>query len=162
MCFRECFFMNVFPIGLQYDLNYIRKFWSCCYLSFHCFSIKLKTRCSIVSCKTRNHPKTSPATHKPAKLSTNCRQISQTIHKPSKNHLPTSQITHKPTKYWTNHPKTSQLWAENQFFMLPKNFSNNAKHVLNLQPLYSISSTFSSEDLSQVGIEGKWRGLFKR
>ena len=120
MCFRECFFMNVFPIGLQYDLNYIRKFWSCCYLSFHCFSIKLKTRSSIVSCKTRNHPKTSPATHKPAKLSTNCRQISQTIHKPSKNHLPTSQITHKPTKYWTNHPKTSQLCAENQFFMLPK------------------------------------------
>ena len=36
-----------------------------------------------------------------------------------------------------------------------KNFSNNAKHVLILQLFYSILSTFSSEDQSQVGIEGK-------
>ena len=40
-------------------------------------------------------------------------------------------------------------------FYATKNFSNNAKHVLNIQPFYSISSTFSSEDQSQVGIEGK-------
>ena len=89
--------------------------------------------------------------------------------KPPQNQSNHPQTTQKPVEPPTNQPnhpettqKTSQLWAENQFFMLPKNFSNNAKHVLNLQPLYSISSTFSSEDLSQVGIEGKWRGLFKR
>ena len=44
-------------------------------------------------------------------------------------------------------------------FYVTKNFSNNAKHVLNLQPFYSVSLTFSSEDQSQVAIEGKWREI---
>ena len=94
----------------------------------------------IVSCKTRSHLQTSQTTHKPAKASTN--------------HSKTSQTTHKPAKYWTNHPKTSQLLAENQFFYIIKNFSNNAKHVLNLPLFYSIPSTLSSKDHSEVGIEG--------
>ena len=38
-------------------------------------------------------------------------------------------------------------------FYVTKNFSNNSKHVLSLQPLYAIISTFSSEDQSQAGIE---------
>ena len=65
------------------------------------------------------------------------------------------QTTHKPAKYRTNHPQTSQLLAENQFIYVTKNFSNTAKHVLNLQPFYSISLTFSGEDQNQVGIEEK-------
>ena len=44
---------------------------------------------------------------------------------------------------------------EKKSFYVSKNFSNNAKHVLNLEPFYSITLTFSSEDQSQVGIEGK-------
>ena len=44
-------------------------------------------------------------------------------------------------------------------FYATKNFSKNAEHVLNLQPFYSISLTFSSEDQSQVGIDWKWREI---
>ena len=70
----------------------------------------------------------------------------------------TSQTTHKTVKYWTNHPKTSYLWAENQFYVA-KNISKNAKIKLSLQPFYSISLTFSKEDQSQVGIEGNWHEI---
>ena len=86
-----------------------------------------------VSCKTRNHPKpakpptnhpnhpqTIQTTHTP---STNQPNQSHTSQKPPKpptkraklptNQLQTSQTTHKV-------PKNTQLWAENQFFMLPK------------------------------------------
>ena len=51
---------------------------------------------------------------------------------------------------------------EKKSFYVSKNFSNNAKHVLNLEPFYSITLTFSSEDQSQVGIEGKWREIIWR
>ena len=44
-------------------------------------------------------------------------------------------------------------------FYVTKNFSNNAKHVLTLQSFYSTTLKFSSEDESQVGIEGKWREI---
>ena len=152
-CVSECVSVNVFRwTCLQYNLNCIRKFWSCCYLSFHCFFIKLKTRCSIISCKTRNHPKASPATHKPEKPSTNCRRISQTIHKPSTNHPQTNQITHKPTK---NPP----IMSRKLVFYVTKNFSNNVNYVPNFQPFYSISSTFSRKDQSQVTIEEKLREI---
>ena len=51
-----------------------------------------------------------------------------------------------------NHPQT----IHKPVFYVTKNFSNNAKHVLNFQPFYSsITLTFSSEDKSQVEIEGK-------
>ena len=46
-----------------------------------------------------------------------------------------------------------------KFFYIAKNLSNNAKLELNLQPFYSISSTFSNDDQNQVGIEGKWREI---
>ena len=85
----------------------------------------------------------------------------ETTHKPTKplkNQPNTSQTTHKPAKYRTNHPKISQLLPENQLLMLPKTLAT-MQNVLNLQPFYSILSTFSSEDQSQVGIEGKWREI---
>ena len=44
---------------------------------------------------------------------------------------------------------------ENQFFMLPKNINNNAKHVLSLQPFYAITLMFSSKDQSYLRIAGK-------
>ena len=33
------------------------------------------------------------------------------------------------------------------------------QNVLSLQPFYAITSTFSSEDQSQVEIKGKWREI---
>ena len=45
-------------------------------------------------------------------------------------------------------------------FYVIKNFSDNAKDVLNLQPFYGITLTFISEDQSQVGIEGKLGEIF--
>ena len=36
-----------------------------------------------------------------------------------------------------------------------KNLRDNAKHVLSLQPFYAVTLAISSEDQSQVGIEGK-------
>ena len=109
-----------------------------------------------VSCKTRNHPQTSQTIRKPPTNQPNYPQISHKSAKPPTNHPQTSQTTHKPVKYRTNHPQTSQLWAENQFIYVTKNFSNTTKHVLNLQPFYSISLTFSGEDQNQVGIEEEW------
>ena len=49
----------------------------------------------------------------------------------------------------------SRKWV----FYVTKNYSNNAKHVVNLQPFYSISLNFSREDQSQVGMEEKWREI---
>ena len=95
-------------------------------------------------------------TYKPAKPPTsqsNHPQTNQTIHKQPQ----ISQTTHKPPKNQPNHSQTSQILdkpPKNQP-IITKNFSNNAKHVLNLKPFYPIPSTFSSEDLSQVGVEGK-------
>ena len=112
----------------------------------------------IVSCETRNQQQTSQTTDKPVKPPTNQPQTSQTIHKSPKNqsnHSQTSQISDKPSK---NQP----IMSRKSVFYVTKNFSNNAKHVLNLQPFYSISSTFSSEDQSHIGIEGKWREIIKR
>ena len=88
-----------------------------------------------VSCKTRNHPQTSQTTHKSTKPATN-----------QPNHPKTTQ---KPAKPLINQPSRKPV------FNVTKNFSNNANHVLNLQLFYSVSSTFSSEDQSQVRIEGK-------
>ena len=111
----------------------------------------LPPRITFVSCKTRNHPQTSQTSHKPSKPPTNQSQTSQTTHKPPKNqpnHSQTSHICDKP-------PKNQSIISKKSVSNVTKNFSNNAKHVLNLQPFYSISSTFSSEDQSQVRIEGK-------
>ena len=90
-------------------------------------------------------------THKPAKPTTNYPQISQTTHKPPKylpNHSQTSQISGKP-------PKNQQIMSRKSF-SVTKIFRNNAKHELNFLPFYSNSLTFTSEDQSHVGIEGKW------
>ena len=46
-------------------------------------------------------------------------------------------------------------------FYVTKNFRQNAKHVLSLQTFYFITLTFSSEDQSQLGIEGKWREIIQ-
>ena len=56
-------------------------------------------------------------------------------------------------------PKNQSIMSRKSVFYVTKNFVNNAKHVLNLQPFYSILSTFSNEDQSPVGIEGKWREI---
>ena len=93
-------------------------------------------------------------THKPAKpqtthkTATNQSNHPQTTKKPAKPLSQTSQISDKP-------PQNQSIMSRKSVFYVTKNFSNNAKHVLNLQPFYSISSTFSSEDQSQVRIEGK-------
>ena len=76
-------------------------------------------------------------THKPVKPATN-----------HPNHSQTSEISDKP-------PKNQPIISRKSVFNVTKDFSNNAKHGLNLQPFYSISSKFGSEDQSQVGIEGK-------
>ena len=85
-----------------------------------------------------NHPQTSQTTYKPPKN--------------QPNHSQTSQISDKP-------PKNQPIMSRKSVFYVTKNISNNAKHVLILQPLYSISSTFSSKYQSQVGIEEKWREI---
>ena len=98
-----------------------------------------------ISWKTQNYPQTSQTTHKLVKLSTNHPQTSQTIHK-----LPINQTKHSQTsdKY--------RIICWKSVFYVAKNFNNNANHVLSLQPFYAITLTFSSEDQSQLGIEGKW------
>ena len=91
-------------------------------------------------------------THKSAKPPTNQPNCPQTIRKPVKlatsqlNHRQITQITHKPPKASTNQPQTSQathkaashndsiIWKKKTVFYVTKNFSNNAKHVLSLQP----------------------------
>ena len=104
----------------------------------------------IVSCKTRNQQQTSQITDKPVKPPTN-----------QSNH---PQTTQKPVKPPTNQPNIGQTTQKPIVIKVyvTKNFKNNAKHVLILQQFYSISSTFSSEDQSHVGIEGKWREIIKR
>ena len=92
-------------------------------------------------------------THKPAKPATsqpNHPQTFQTIHKLLTNHL--------------NHPQTSQIQdklptiqsikSRKSFFLLLL--------VLRLQPFYFITLTLSSEDVSQVEIEGKWREIIQK
>ena len=64
------------------------------------------------------------------------------------NHSQISQISDRPLK-------NQVIMSGKSVFYVTKNFSNNAKHVLNLKSFYSISSTFSSEYQSQVGIEEK-------
>ena len=109
--------------------------------NFHLFEPSKKFL-KHVSCKTRNHPESSQTTHKPVKPHTNQPNHTQTSHNPGKpptSQSQTRQTTHKPAKYWTNHPQTSQLWAENQFFMLPKTLvtMQNICYVCNhLTPLY--------------------------
>ena len=44
----------------------------------------------------------------------------ETTHKPAKSPTNHPQTTHKSAKYRTNQVQTSELWAENQFFMLPE------------------------------------------
>ena len=111
------------------------------YIPYVLFSTYLyHTYFILVSCKTRNHPQTSQTTHEPAKPPTN---------QPATNHPKTSQISDKP-------PKNQPIIIRKSVLNVTKNFSNNVKQMLNLQPFYSISSTFSSNDQSQVGIEGKW------
>ena len=135
---------------------------------WHCVignRFNVKERCSVdvllfkfdfhyyfVSCKTQNHPQTSQTTDKPVKPPTNQPKASLTTRKPPKNqsnHSQTSQILDKL-------PKIQPIISRKLVFNITKNFSNNAKHVLNLQTFYSIPSTLSSEDQSQVGVEGKW------
>ena len=119
-----------------------------------------------------NHPQTSQTTQQPAKLVTNHPQTSHKLAKPTKpptNQPETSQPIHNKLTRQPNHPKISQILEKpptNQpiiirksAFYVTKNFSNNAKHVLNLQPFYSISLTFTSEYQSQVRIEEKWREI---
>ena len=80
----------------------------------------------------------------------------------TQNYPQTSQTTHKPVKPFTNHPQTShkhRIISWKSVFYVAKNFNNNAKHMLSLQPFHAITLTFSSEDQSQVGIEGKWREI---
>ena len=102
--------------------------------------LKLIYQFLFVSCNTWN-------THKPVINQPNRPQTTQKPAKP----LTNSQISDKP-------PQNQSIMTRN-FFYITKNFSNNAKHVLNLQPFYSISSTFSNDDQSQVGIERKWREI---
>ena len=79
------------------------------------WSVKLET-----SQNKPNHTQIIQTTHKPPKPPTNQSQTTQKPPKPPTkraklptNQLQTSQTTHKV-------PKNTQLWAENQFFMLPK------------------------------------------
>ena len=90
-----------------------------------------------VSCKTQNQLKTSQTRHKPTKSLTN-----------QPNHPHASQIPGKP-------PTIQPIMSRKLVFYVTKNFSHNAKHVLSLQTFYFITLTFSSEDQSQLGIEGK-------
>ena len=86
--------------------------------------------------------------HKPAKPFTNHPNHQQTIRKPGKPVTNQPQTIHKPAKV----PKTSYKLAKPR---VNKTFSDNEKHVLNLQSFYAIKSAFSSKDQRQVGIEGK-------
>ena len=52
-------------------------------------------------------------------------------------------------------PTIQPIMMRKSVFYVTKNFSNNAKHMLRLQPLYFITLTSSSEDQSQEGIEEK-------
>ena len=52
-------------------------------------------------------------------------------------------------------PTIQPIMMRKSVFYVTKNFSNNANHMLRLQPLYFITLTFSSEDQGQEGIEEK-------
>ena len=83
------------------------------------------------------------ATHKPAKPPSN-----------HLNHPETSQTIHKSARYQnTTHRPAS--YEQKISFLCYLKLISIAKPELNLQPFYPITFRFSSEDQSQVRIEGK-------
>ena len=130
--------------------NILRKLLRMQYKPFTFLILKYMKQCTLnnqydyASCKTRNHSQISQITHKLTKPSTN-----------RQNHLQTSQISDKP-------PKTQSVMTRKSVFYVTKNFSNNAKLVLNLHPFYSISSMFSIEDQPKQELRESGVRLVKR
>ena len=109
-------------------------------------AVKLETTQKAAKPPTNqsNHTQTNQTSPKPATIQANHLQASHKRAKPPTNQPNTGQITHKPANY-----------EQKISFYVTKNFSNNAKHMLCLQPSNSIILTFSIEDQGQVGIKGK-------